>query len=115
MPSKKQQEASGETSRPSLETFEAVTQLIVSASSYEMNSEPQWKEVVVEETAEVVSALQSGKEETAEGIMKKPENNGTKEAGKRGNAITRQSTAGGTNCTTPTLLIHSTQSTAAKR
>lgn len=115
MPSKKQQEASGETSRPSLETFEAVTQLIVSASSYEMNSEPQWKEVVVEETAEVVSALQSGKEETAEGIMKKPENNGTKEAGKRGNAITRQSTAGGTNCKTPTLLIHSTQSTAAKR
>ncbi|KAK6475900.1 HMG domain-containing protein 3-like isoform X2 [Huso huso] len=114
VPSKKQQEASGETSRPSLETFEAVTQLIVSASSYEMNSEPQWKEVVVEETAEVVSALQSGKEETAEGIMKKPENNGTKEAGKRGNAITRQSTAGGTNCKTPTLLIHSTQSTAAK-
>ncbi|MGH0118681.1 UNVERIFIED_CONTAM: hypothetical protein FKN15_027764 [Acipenser sinensis] len=114
VPSKKQQEASGETSRPSLETFEAVTQLIVSASSYEMNSEPQWKEVVVEETAEVVSALQSGKEETAEGIMKKSENNGTKEARKRGNAITRQSTAGGTNCTTPTLLIHSTQSTAAK-
>ncbi|MGH0118261.1 UNVERIFIED_CONTAM: hypothetical protein FKN15_049282 [Acipenser sinensis] len=114
VPSKKQQEASGETSRPSLETFEAVTQLIVSASSYEMNSEPQWKEVVVEETAEVVSALQSGKEETAEGIMKKPENNGTKEAGKRGNAITRQSTAGGTNCKTPTLLIHSTQSTSAK-
>ncbi|MGH0117144.1 UNVERIFIED_CONTAM: hypothetical protein FKN15_029557 [Acipenser sinensis] len=114
VPSKKQQEASGETSRPSLETFEAVTQLIVSASSYEMNIEPQWKEVVVEETAEVVSALQSGKEETAERIMKEPENNGTKEAGKRGNAITRQSTAGGTNCKTPTLLIHSTQSTAAK-
>ncbi|XP_041079344.1 HMG domain-containing protein 3 isoform X2 [Polyodon spathula] len=111
--SKKQKETSGETSRPSLETFEAVTQLIVAASSYEMNSEPQWKEVAVEETAEVVSALQSGKEETAGQIMKEPENSGTKEAVKRGNAITRKSTAGGTNCKTPTLLIHS--STAAKR